>query len=39
VMEMKKAYHEQAEVLGTYEDLLKRYASQLGVEFTPATTR
>jgi len=26
-------------VLGTYEDLLKRYASQLGVEFTPATTR
>ena len=37
VMEMKKAYHEQAEVLGTYEDLLRRYSSQLGVEFTPAT--
>ena len=38
VMEMKRAYHEQAEVLGTYEDLLRRYSSQLGVEFTPATT-
>ena len=37
VMEMKRAYHEQAEVLGTYEDLLRRYSSQLGVEFTPAT--
>ena len=35
VMDMKRAYHEQAGVLERYEELLRRYAAQLGVPFTP----
>ena len=35
VMDMKRAYHEQAGVLEKYEELLRRYAAQLGVPFTP----
>jgi hypothetical protein len=32
----KHAYHEQAGILEQYEGLLRRYAQQLGVPFTPA---
>ena len=35
VMEMKRHYHAQAKVLEKYEDLLGRYAAQLGVPFEP----
>ena len=35
VMDMKRAYHEQAGVLEKYEELLRRYAAQLGVPVTP----
>lgn len=39
VMEMKRAYHDQTGVVERYEQMLRRYAAQLGESFEPESKK